>query len=210
MNNLFMSGTTWETEKGRRESDLDSGKQWDMFISVHMIIHVELHKEYHRFRCLFLKLNVMSILIQNVLLLLNHFSHVRLCMTPQTAANRPPGPRDSPGKNTGVGCHFLLQCMKVQSESESEVVSDFQRPHGLQPTRLLRPWDFPGKVLEWGAIAFSAKMCNYRDDTLDASSAQFSRSVMSDSLRLHELQHARPSCPSPTPRVHPNSCPSSW
>ena len=39
----------------------------------------------------------------------------------------PPGspiPWDSPGKNTGVGCHFLLQCMKVKSESESEVVSD--------------------------------------------------------------------------------------
>jgi len=40
-------------------------------------------------------------------------------------------------------------------------------------------------------------------------SVQFSRSVMSDSLRPHELQHARPPCPSPTPRVHPNSCASS-
>ena len=38
---------------------------------------------------------------------------------------------------------------------------------------------------------------------------QFSHSVMSDSLRPHELQHARPPCPSPTPGVHPNSCPSS-
>ena len=58
---------------------------------------------------------------------------------------RLPCPWDSPGKNTGVGCHFLLQNMKVESESESEVVSDSFRPHGLQPTRLLRPWDFPGK-----------------------------------------------------------------
>ena len=41
------------------------------------------------------------------------------------------------------------------------------------------------------------------------SSVQFSRSVMSNSLRPHELQHARPPCPSPMPRVHPNSCPSS-
>ena len=41
------------------------------------------------------------------------------------------------------------------------------------------------------------------------SSIQFSRSVVSNSLRPHELQHARPPCPSPTPRVHPNSCPSS-
>ena len=36
---------------------------------------------------------------------------------------------------------------------------------------------------------------------------QFSRSVVSDSLRPHEPQHARPPCPSPTPRIHPNSCP---
>ena len=55
---------------------------------------------------------------------------------------RLPCPWDSPGKNTGVGCHFLLQCMKVENES---VVSDSYRPHGLQPTRLLHPWDFPGK-----------------------------------------------------------------
>ena len=41
------------------------------------------------------------------------------------------------------------------------------------------------------------------------SSVQFSRSVMSDPLRPHELQHVRPPCPSPTPRVHSNSRPSS-
>ena len=40
-------------------------------------------------------------------------------------------------------------------------------------------------------------------------SVQFSRSVVSDSLRPHESQHARPPCPSPTPGIHPNSCPSS-
>ena len=42
------------------------------------------------------------------------------------------------------------------------------------------------------------------------SSVQFSCSVVSDSLRPHELQHARPPCPSPTPRVYPNSGPLSW
>ena len=41
------------------------------------------------------------------------------------------------------------------------------------------------------------------------SSGQFSCSVMSDPLRLHESQHTRPPCPSPSPRVHSNSCPSS-
>ena len=43
------------------------------------------------------------------------------------------------------------------------------------------------------------------------SSVQFSRSVVSDSLRPHEPQHVRPPCPPPTPRVHPNPCPlSQW
>ena len=54
-------------------------------------------------------------------------------------------PWDSPGKNTGVGCHFLLQCMKVKSESEVAQSCLTHWPHRLQPTRLLRPWDFPGK-----------------------------------------------------------------
>jgi len=55
-------------------------------------------------------------------------------------------PWDSPGKNTGVGCHFLLQCMKVKSESEvAQSCPTLSKPHGLQPTRLLHPWDFPGK-----------------------------------------------------------------
>ena len=44
----------------------------------------------------------------------------------------------------------------------------------------------------------------------DHGSVQFSRSVMSDSLRPHELQHARPPCPSPSPGVHSNSRPSNW
>ena len=53
-----------------------------------------------------------------LLLLLSHFSRVRLCATPQMAAHQASRPWDSPGKNTGVGCHFLLHCMKVKSESE--------------------------------------------------------------------------------------------
>ena len=45
---------------------------------------------------------------------------------------------------------------------------------------------------------------------LSVQLVQFSRSVVSDSLQPHESQHARPPCPSPYPRVHSNSCPSSW
>ena len=48
-----------------------------------------------------------------------------------------------------------------------------------------------------------------RHENKGTSSVKFSRSVVSNSLRPHELQHARPPCPSPTPGVHPNSCPSS-
>ena len=69
---------------------------------------------------------------------------------------RLPRPWDSPGKNTGVGCHFLLQCMKVKNESED----------AQSYLTLIDPMDcslpgssiheiFPAKVLEWGAIAFS-------------------------------------------------------
>ena len=47
--------------------------------------------------------------------------------------------------------------------------------------------------------------------SLSFSSVQFSRSVVSNCLQPHELQHTRPPCPSPTPRVHPNLCPlSQW
>ena len=53
------------------------------------------------------------------LLLLSRFSCVRLCATPQTAAHQATQSLDSPGKNTGVGCHFLLQCMKVKMKVKS-------------------------------------------------------------------------------------------
>ena len=51
--------------------------------------------------------------------------------------------------------------------------------------------------------------CPYSSQCETFSSVQFSRSVVSNSLRPHESQHARPLCPSPTPGVHSNSCPSS-
>ena len=60
----------------------------------------------------------------------------------------------SPGKNAGVGCHFLLQYMKVKSESEVAQSCPTSQPHGLQPTRLLRPWDFPGKSTGVGRHCF--------------------------------------------------------
>ena len=65
-------------------------------------------------------------------------------------------PWDSPGKNTGMGCHFLLQCMKVKSESEATqscpTLSDGMYC-SLPGSSVLRI--FQARVLEWGAIAFS-------------------------------------------------------
>ena len=74
-----------------------------------------------------------------LLLLRSRFSCVRLQRWQPT---RLPCPWDPPGKNTGVGCHFLLQCMKVKSESEVTQLCWTLRD---QPTRLLHPWDSPGK-----------------------------------------------------------------
>ena len=56
-----------------------------------------------------------------LLLLLSRFSRVWLCATPRWQPTRLLRPWDSPGKNTGVGCHFLLQCMKVKVKSLSPV-----------------------------------------------------------------------------------------
>ena len=55
-------------------------------------------------------------------------------------------PWDFPGKSTGAGCHFLLQCMKVKSESEvAQSCPTPSNPMDCRPTRILCPWDFPGK-----------------------------------------------------------------
>ena len=65
-------------------------------------------------------------------------------------------PWDSPGKNTGVGCHFLLQCRKVKSESEvAQSCATLSDPMGCSAPGSSVHGIFQGRVLEWGAIAFS-------------------------------------------------------
>jgi len=69
---------------------------------------------------------------------------------------RLPCPWDSPGKNTGVGCHFLLQCMKVKSESEvAQSCPTLRDPMDCSPLGSSIHGIFQAKVLEWGAIFFS-------------------------------------------------------
>ena len=63
---------------------------------------------------------------------------------------------DSPGKNTGVGCHFLLQCMKVKSESEvTQSCLTLSDPMDCSLPGFSIHGIFQARVLEWGAIAFS-------------------------------------------------------
>ena len=73
-------------------------------------------------------------------------------------------PWDSPGKNTGVGCHFLLQCMKVESESEvTQSCFTLSDPMDCSLPGSSIHGVFQATVLEWGAIAFShgAMRCCY-------------------------------------------------
>ena len=97
---------------------------------------------------------------------------------------RLPRPWDSPGKNTGVGCHFLLQCMKVKSESEVSQpcptlsdTMDCSLPgssvHGI----------FQARVLEWGAIAFS------ENNSYCISNIYFTREVVKYYVIFIEMLH---------------------
>ena len=70
-------------------------------------------------------------------------------------------PWDSPGKNTGEGCHFLLQCMQVKSESEVAYSSPTLRnPMDCSPPGSSVHGIFQARVLEWVAIAFYPNLLN--------------------------------------------------
>ena len=107
------------------------------------------------------KLNKRSRRIHTVwlLLLLSRVSGVWLCAS---AHRRQPTrlhcPWDSPGKNTEVGCHFLLQCMKVKSESEvAQSCLTLSDPMDCSLPGSSVHGIFQARVLEWGAIALSQK-----------------------------------------------------
>ena len=94
----------------------------------------------------------------HLLLLLSRFSRVRLCATPRQLPTRLPHPWDSPGMNTGVGCHFLLQCMKMKSESEvAQSCPTLRNPMDCSLPGSSAHGIFQARVLEWGAITFE---CN--------------------------------------------------
>ena len=86
-----------------------------------------------------------------LLLLLSRFSRVQLCVTQWQQSIRLRCPWDSPGKNSGVGCHFLLQCMKVKSESEvAQSCPTLSDPMDCSPAGSSVHGIFQASVLEWG------------------------------------------------------------
>ena len=107
---------------------------------------------------------------------------------------RLPCPWDSPGKNTGVDCHFLLQCMKVKSESEvAQSCPTLRDPMDCSPPGSPVHEIFQATVLEWGAIAFSAPLCishnKYRDR--DQRPGELCLHLGSSELTLYELKSLR-------------------
>ena len=92
-----------------------------------------------------------------LLLLLSRFSHVHSVRPQRRQPTRLHCPWDSSGKNIGVGCHFLLQCMKVESESEvTQPCLTLRDPMDCSPPGSSIHGILQARVLEWGAIAFSA------------------------------------------------------
>ena len=90
---------------------------------------------------------------------------------------------------------------------------DFSRQEYWSGLPFPPPGDLPNLGIESASLASSALAGGFftiepsGKPTSYGGSVQFSRSVVSDSCRPHEQQHARPPCPSPTPGVHPNPCP---
>ena len=97
--------------------------------------------------------------LSSLLLLLLRLSRFSLSDSVRPHRRQPtrlPHPWDSPGKNTGVGCHFLLQCRQVKSEREvAQSCPTLSDPMNCSPPGSSLHGIFQAGVLEWGAIAFS-------------------------------------------------------
>ena len=111
-------------------------------------------------------------------------------------------PSNFPGKNTGVGCHLLLQGNLPDPRIKPSSPASLTLAAGFFTNSVTceapRNWDIFNSWFSLPTVF---------------SSVQFSRSVVSNTLQTHGLQHTRPPCPSPTPRVYSNSltCPlSRW
>ena len=101
-------------------------------------------------------------------------------------------PWDSPGNNTGVGCHFLLQCMKVESESEvTQSCLTLSDPMDCSLPGSSIHGIFRATVLEWGAIAFSQNLDRAQIPTPSGAEAQALAPLPSPAFR-HLLSRPAP------------------
>ena len=102
-------------------------------------------------------------------------------------------PWDSPGKNTGVGCHFLLQCMKVKSESEfAPSCPTLCDPTDCSPPDSFVHGIFQARVLEWGAIAFSDSGPGWCSNTQAHFWKELIKTSLSQSISLTLASHLYP------------------
>ena len=103
---------------------------------------------------------------------------------------RLPSPWDSPGKNTGVDCHFLLQCMEVKSESEvAQSCLTPGNPMDCSPPVSFVPWIFQARVLEWGLIAFSDASQYSATNTIQKSKSKKTYRLLRDTGKLLSITH---------------------
>ena len=117
-------------------------------------------------------------------------------------------------------CMYI--CVHAAAAKSLQSCPTLGHPIDGSPPGSAIPGILQARTLEWVVISFSKYMYIYRHKksvyiqiqiylcmNTQFSSVHFSRSVVSDSLQPHESQHSRPSCPSPSPGVHPDSRPSS-
>ena len=99
-----------------------------------------------------------------LLVLLSHFSRVRLCVTPETAAHQAPPSLGFSRQERWSGLPFPSPMHEREKwKWNHSVVSNPQRPHGLQPSRLLHPWDFPGDADVFYSTAAPWTCCSHLD-----------------------------------------------
>ena len=128
-----------------------------------------------------------------LLLLLSRISRVWLCTTPEMGARQAPPSLGFSRQEHWGGLRFPSSMHKSEKRKWSHsVLSDSQRPHGLQPIRLLRPWDFPGKST---GVGHQCLLCQIVTNTVYNTSA--------------DSQKDKPTVFSQSPNSPPTSIPKS-
>ena len=113
----------------------------------------------------------------HALLLLSHFSGVRLCATPKMAAHQAPPSLGFSRQEHWSGLPFPSPMHESEKWKWSlSALSDASRPHGLQPTRLLHPWGFPGKRTGVGCHCLLRSPCSENHHILSFPASQPNRS----------------------------------